>query len=401
MKPKLAVVVTHPIQHFAPIYQRLARNGRIEVVVLFLTDAGSRTYYDKQFGQSFAWDIDLLSGYRHQFLRPGLDRVPKGFFNADVPEIGKILDAENPDAVLVYGYSRRLNWRVRSWVRSRRKRLLYCSDSVLHRKRATWRLWLKTALLPTFFRGVDVCLAAGDCNAEYFRHYGVPADRIHRCPLPVDVQRLRHAGGAALPALREQQRAELQLRPAHFVVLLCGKLYGIKRPQDLVAAVVRLREQGLPAVGLFVGSGVLLEDLKSQAAASACPEAFRFTGFVNQSALPAYFAAADALAIPSSEDAHPLVATEAAVYGLPLVVSDQVGCLGPNDVARAGENALVHPCGDVAALAARLRELLETPTLRQSMGAASRRIAETQDISVAAQAIEAAVLYQIKLNYGR
>ncbi len=391
-KPKLAVVVTHPIQHFSPVYRALASRGRADVVVIYLTDAGARPYFDPAFGKTLSWDIDLLSGYRHRFLRQGLEKVPKGFFKADAPEISKILTAENPDAVLVYGYSRRLNWRARSWTQANRKRLLYCSDSVLHRKRATWRLWLKTALLPTFFRGVDVCLAAGDCNEKYFLHYGVPISRVRRCPLPVDVARLRHAGGADLPSLRQQKRTELKLRPEDFVVLLCGKMYSIKRPHDLLLAVLKLQAQGLPVVGLFVGSGVLLEDLRRQAQASSHPEAFVFTGFVNQSELPGYYCAADALAIPSEEDAHPLVATEAAVYGLPLVVSDQVGCLGPNDVARQTENALVHPCGDVTALAGCLQQLLRAPEMRQTMSAASRRIAETQDISVAAGQIEAAVL---------
>ncbi len=392
MMPKLAVVVTHPIQHFAPIYQRLTRNGRIEVVALYLTDAGSRTYYDQQFGRSFAWDVDLLSGYRHRFLRPGLERVPKGFFNGDVPEIGRILNEENPDAVLIYGYSRRLNWRVRNWTQSHHKRLLYCSDSVLHRKRATWRLWLKTALLPTFFRGVDVCLAAGDCNEKYFLHYGVPPSRVRRCPLPVDVARLRHAGGRELTALREQKRSELKLKSDDFVVLLCGKMYAVKRPHDLLRAVRKLREDGLSVSGLFVGSGVLLEDLRREAQAGSHPGAFIFTGFVNQSELPAYYCAADALAIPSEEDAHPLVATEAAVYGLPLVVSDQVGCVGPNDVARSGENTLVFPYSNVHSLVECLQPLITDAAKRASMSEASLRIVDSQDIGVAAKAIEESVL---------
>jgi glycosyltransferase involved in cell wall biosynthesis len=392
MKPKLAVVVTHPIQHFAPIYQWLAKHDRIDIVVLYLTDTGARAYYDKQFNQSLAWDIDLLSGYRHQTLRPGLDRVPKGFLKTDAPEISAILDAENPDAVLVYGYTRLINWRARWWTRSRRKRLLYCSDSVLHRKRATWRLWLKTALLPSFFHGVDVCLVAGDCNAEYFQHYGVPPERMRICPLPVDVARLRNTGGAEPKSLRGKKRVELKLQSNDFVVMMCGKLYDTKRPFDLLRAVRQLREQGLPVVALFVGSGVMLEELKREAESCGDMKSFIFSGFVNQSALPSFYAAADALAIPSSEDAHPLVATEAAVFGLPLVVSDEVGCIGPTDVARKGANALVYRCGDVTALAAHIRQLQQSPDLCQKMGNASLEIAQTQDVSVAALAIETALL---------
>src|SRR3989454_9675813 len=64
-----------------------SRNGRIDILGLFLTDAGAREYHDKDFGTSFAWDIDLVSGYRHQFLRPGLGSVPDGFLEADAPAL--------------------------------------------------------------------------------------------------------------------------------------------------------------------------------------------------------------------------------------------------------------------------------------------------------------------------
>lgn len=394
MKPKLVIVATHPIQHFAPIYQRMAENGRIDITVVYLSDAGARTYYDRQFKESLAWDIDLLGGYRNVILRPGLDLARKGLFRMDAPAISSILDEEDPNAVLVYGYTRLVNWRVWWWVRSRKRRLFFCSDSILGRRRSAWRLGVKKVLLPAFFRGVSICLIAGDRNAEYFAYYGVPAERMRVCPLPVDSGRLRNFGGSQASSLRVQKRSELKVQPRDFVVLMCGKLYETKRPFDLLSAVERLRQLGLPVVALFVGSGTLLSKLKLEAQISHFPDAFIFTGFVNQMALPALYAAADALAIPSSEDAHPLVATEAAVFGLPLVVSDEVGCIGPNDVAREGVNALVYRCGDVPALATHLRTLLESPILRHKMACASIDISRTQDVSVAAEAIEMAILDQ-------
>jgi glycosyltransferase involved in cell wall biosynthesis len=391
MKPKLAVVVTHPIQYFAPVYRQIAQNDRIDISVIYLTDAGARPYYDKDFGQMLAWDVDLLGGYSHHFLRPGLTSVPKGFFQTDAPELWSLLGKQNPDAVLIYGYSRRMNWRARAWALRNRKKLLYWSDSVLIRKRSRWRSLLKRVVLPRFFRAVDVCLAVGDHNESYFLHYGVTRERLRRCPLPVDTARLRQPCGKDLPAFRVEARRALGFADDQFVVLQCGKLTDIKRPLDLMEAVAALRREGRAIIGLFVGSGALLPRMEAFALESGCPEAYRFAGFVNQRDLCRYYAAADVLAITSESEAHGQVATEAAVFGLPLVVSDQVGCVGPTDVARSLENALVYPCGDVKVLSAGLQQLMQSPEERQSMAAASRRIAEMQDISVAAQEIEAAV----------
>jgi glycosyltransferase involved in cell wall biosynthesis len=392
MKLKLAIIVTHPIQHFAPVYRSVAQKNLIDIVVFYLTSSGAQKYFDKQFNKNLAWDIDLLEGYNYKILRPRLNVVPKGILNTDAPEISNLLDEENPDAILIYGYTRMINWRAWWWVKLRKKKLFYCSDSVLHRKRTRWRLWIKKALLPYFFKSVDFFLVAGDCNSKYFSHYGVPSERILKCPLPVDTIRLRNAVGVDSISFRKQKREELNLLPNDFVVMMCGKLYTNKRPFDLLRATFYLREQGLSIVALFVGSGELLDDLKHEAKNCTHSEAFIFTGFINQTALPLYYNASDVLVIPSSEDAHPLVATEAALFGLPLIVSDAVGCIGPSDVAQDGVNTLTYPCGDVLALADKIRYLQSFPKLKQSMGAASSEIAQTQDVSVAARAIENALL---------
>jgi len=392
MKPTLAVLVTHPIHNFAPVYRALAEQGRIDLSVTFLTDTGAHEYFDRDFGKKLAWDVDLLSGYHHRILRPGLDRVPKGFRETYVPELKQVLREENPSAVLIYGYTRTMNWTAWRWARRNKRRIIYCSDSVLLRRRAGWRLRLKSAVLPWFFRGVDTFLAAGERNEDYFAHYGVSRSQMVRCPLPVDVTRLRSGHGRNLVEARTECRRSLGIDEKTFVVLQCGKLSKIKRPLDLAHTINSLRQRGQNVAAVFVGTGILMNELTALAKASSSPQAIVCSGFVNQSALFQFYAAADALAIPSEEEAHGLVAAEGAVFGLPIIVSDQVGCVGPTDAARPGENALVFTCGDTEALAARIENLIRNPGLRHQMSQSSSRIADTQDISVAARAIEESMM---------
>ena len=71
MRPKLGVIDFHPIQYRAPLYQRLASRGNVQIDVLFLSDVGHRPTIDPGFGVPVAWNIDLLSGYSNGFLTPG------------------------------------------------------------------------------------------------------------------------------------------------------------------------------------------------------------------------------------------------------------------------------------------------------------------------------------------
>jgi len=61
--------------------------------------------------------------------------------------------------------------------------------------------------------------------------------------------------------------------------------------------------------------------------------------------------------------------------GLPVAVSDRVGARF--DLVRPDENGYVFPAGDVEALSAILREILQDPEKRERMGAAARRRMET------------------------
>lgn len=63
-KCRLAVLASHPIQYFTPIYKRLAERSDIELDVLYYRDYGVSERFDKQFGHKIKWDTDQLSGYR-------------------------------------------------------------------------------------------------------------------------------------------------------------------------------------------------------------------------------------------------------------------------------------------------------------------------------------------------
>ena len=74
-----------------------------------------------------------------------------------------------------------------------------------------------------------------------------------------------------------------------------------------------------------------------------------FAGFKNQTELPAYYAAADLLALPSVSETWGLVVNEAMACGTPAVVSAAVGCAP--DLIEEGVTGATFPVGDVPAFA--------------------------------------------------
>jgi glycosyltransferase involved in cell wall biosynthesis len=383
----LAIVVSHPIQHFTPMYRLLEEEGSVELRVFFACDWGAREYFDPGFDQPVEWDIPMLDGYAHEFLP--IRRRPRrlDFLTVDNPEVGRRLSRFRPDVVKVHGWAYATNWRARAWCQRRRVPLLLYSDSqFVPDARIPRGLSLlrraKTQAIRHFYTQVDGAFCVGNNNRAFHRHFGLPDERLFMGVCPVDATRL-----VKMAENRVQTRSELRSDlgiPAHaFVALFVGKLIERKRAEDLILATAKL-PGGSPAVwSLIVGAGPLrsrIEALIESVNARNCV----LTGFANQSDLSKYYAAADVLVVPSRMDPHPLVVTEAAVFGLPVVVSDRVGCIGAGDTARPGTNAVLFPCGDVNSLANALRRLAADPAMYETMSQMSRVVAQTQDAESAA-----------------
>jgi N-acetyl-alpha-D-glucosaminyl L-malate synthase BshA len=90
--------------------------------------------------------------------------------------------------------------------------------------------------------------------------------------------------------------------------------------------------------------------------------------------LAAVLADADLFLLPSETESFGLAALEALACGVPVIASD-VG--GLPEVVSDGEVGFLCPVGDVAAMSARARRLLDDPALRAEMAAAARLRAET------------------------
>src|SRR5262249_38932200 len=131
---KVAIVVSHPIQHFCPLYRALAQSGQVTLRVLFGSTVGAQASFDPQFGREVRWQPDLLDGFEHGFL-PGAEAVQDLTRPVGNRHLWARLDAFDPDVVQIYGFMHHLSRVALAWTKLKRRRLLYVADSELRTPR--------------------------------------------------------------------------------------------------------------------------------------------------------------------------------------------------------------------------------------------------------------------------
>ncbi len=145
-----------------------------------------------------------------------------------------------------------------------------------------------------------------------------------------------------------------------------------------------------------MGDGADRESLESASRATRVKSIF--TGFVNIDQLAPYYSAADILVHPAELEQFGMITVEAAILGLPMILSDRVGAIGATSVARPGENTIVYPCGDVDALADAIHCLINQPETRARMREASLRISLDHDGSKSVAGVLAAARHCLANN---
>jgi glycosyltransferase involved in cell wall biosynthesis len=246
------------------------------------------------------------------------------------------------------------------------------TDSELLHPRPWYVRAVKRLLLPRILRNVDLILTVGDENERYFENYGVSRSRFHRVPFSIDSAYYDKFFSKKIE-VRKAARERLGIGEDTTAILTVGKLIPRKRQADLICAFAEaIKATSRPAALVIAGDGPERATLEQLAAPLGA--AVRLLGFIDVQQLPEYYLAADVYVHPSDFDPHPLVISEALYFGLPVVVTDRVGSVGPTDDVRAGVNGWVYANGDVAALSAILTKLIDDPKVRASAAGASRSL---------------------------
>jgi glycosyltransferase involved in cell wall biosynthesis len=395
---RLLLVGSHVVQYSSPIFQKLAQDPRLEILVAYCSMQGAEARVDPEFGVEVAWDTPLFEGYpwvhvRNRAPRPGLGR----FFGLFNPGLWRLIRDGKFDAIFVSGYFYASAWLAILAAKWHGIGLIFSTDAYSLRSlkiRSAWWLWPKKFLVRGIFGLGNVVLGSSSGSVEYLKSLGIPESRIVLAPYTVD-NAWWTTRAAAVD--RNEVRARWGIPPASRVVLFCAKLQPWKRPLDVLEAFAKANISD--AYLIYAGDGPLRVTLEARALELGVMERLRMLGFVNQTQLPAVYGSSDLLVLPSEYDAFGLVVNEAMLCGCPVAVTEYVGARF--DLVRDGENGFVFPCGDVGALARTFQSFFLDRDFRTRMGEAARRRMETWSPREFVESIVKAVKMAVRAGPGR
>ena len=344
---QVAIVHNHWIHYKDLLFRAMAAAG-VDFVVLYTGDGSARRAQAATREPATYASLTLYRGAYED--AGGLGAAWRAW---------RALEQVRPAALIISGWCDGAAWGAWLWGRVHRvPMILWAESNVFDRPRHAG----VEALKRFFVRPFRAAHVYGASNREYLLRLGMPDARIFTKRAVLDTDLFRPPAAAAA-------------KPEHRTLLFVGRLIREKNLETLLEAMSRVRQGAdRPRLVLrLVGYGPLEARLRALAARLGVEPFVWFAGGASQADLPAVYAAADALILPSVSETWGLVVNEAMCCGLPVLISRRCGCAA--DLV-TGETGWIFDPEDVSDLAWQLEEFAATPRERLAgMGAAARRVA--------------------------
>lgn len=352
-KIRLSIVSNGITPYRLHLHSRLCREcGEIELWSVFtheFSNAPWRLPVDPEIRPVYFGDGETAG---QEQLRPRpLHEAWKGL------RITRWLKEQRIDVVILFGYNDPCLLLLAWWCRRNHKPCYLFGDSNSDCDIASGiRGVVKRTVLPLVLRLFTAVMHCGTKGAEYYRRYGVRAERLIPFPYEPDYEQIRNAGASAHLGKRR--------------LLYCGRLTAVKRVDLLLAAYSEIAAERPEWDLVIAGDGPMRSELVRQVR-PALRDRIQFLGFINEAdKVASLYSTCDALVLPSDYEPWGVVVTEAAVR-LALVCSSKVGAAA--DLVEDHANGRIFPAGDVVALRNALLEVTD-PARIDAMKSASPRI---------------------------
>lgn len=394
---RLAIITTHPIQYYAPVFTMLTQRGKVQLKVFYTWPQAIEGYDDPDFGTQVKWDIPLLEGYDYALVKNiSKDPSSKAYKGIDNPTLIKQVKDYTPDAILVFGWKfkshfalmRHFKGKVPIWFRGDSTLLdyevqsikdLFCkrSNDQANKLKSYFKFKIRISILTFVYRYIDKAFYVGTNSKAYFKKHGLKEKELILAPHAIENERFFDSAEKQYEAKAKQWRQELGIQETDKTILFVGKFESKKNPLLLLKAIQQLNQSTnhqandlisrqptnlspqqpnkLNTHLIFAGSGPLEKELKRQASNDAN---IHFLPFQNQSQMPVVYRLSDIFCLPSQgpEETWGLVVNEALACSRPVLTSTKVGCA--IDIVKP-EVGNVFTSGDIEDLKAKLIELID------------------------------------------
>jgi glycosyltransferase involved in cell wall biosynthesis len=178
-------------------------------------------------------------------------------------------------------------------------------------------------IAPPFYRSTQIVTLSHSSREEIIDLLKFPEQNVTVVPPGIDP--MYQPGGTRSP---------------HPLVVAVGRLVPVKRPDELIAALIEAK-RSVPALeAVLVGEGYERDALETQIRAAGAQEWLRLPGRVSDTELVGLYRRAWVLTSASAREGWGMTLTEAAACGTPAVVTD---IAGHRDSAEPGVSGLLVP----------------------------------------------------------
>lgn len=213
---------------------------------------------------------------------------------------------------------------------------------------------------------MDRIIAVSESNRNVFEIWHRIPKKVRKIYNGIDLKKF-------VPAATVSLRETMGIKDGDIIIGVIGVFDNCKGHIYLFQAIERLLSEGNEnIVCLVAGDGRERPVLEGFVNEKNLGQHIIFLGYRND--VPELLDAIEILVVPSIQESFPRVALEAMAMRVP-VIATEVGGL-PESVDN-GKTGIIVPPGDADALCRALDRLIKAPELRDAMGAAGRKRAET------------------------
>lgn len=168
---------------------------------------------------------------------------------------------------------------------------------------------------------------------------------------------------------RDRVRKQLGYRPEHVVIGKIARLFRLKGHEYVIRAARQVVDREPNARFLFVGDGILREQLEHQIAEAGLTDHFQLVGLVPAERIPEMVSAMDIVVHASLREGLARVLPQALIAGKPAVSYDVDGA---REVVISNETGFLLPPQSIDEMAEALSRLVADPALRDRLGSEGR-----------------------------
>ncbi len=242
-----------------------------------------------------------------------------------------------------------------------RKPIVAESDTPIPHHTKLWKRIIKRLTYPTFFKLFNLFCPGGARQAKYFEYYGVKSERIIPVQMTVDIAGMRQYVKTLNSSNRRNWRVSYGIEESNIVFLYVGRLVEHKGLTDLISAFCKVENKDVRL--LIVGDGPMRQQIEDVVRDN---KKICYAGRLIDKELVENFCAADVLVLPSHVEPWGLVVNEAMAVGLPVIVSDRVGCI--DDLVVHNETGIIVEAQNVCELQRAIEVMSGCSKKRSAMG---------------------------------